>query len=99
MYLLLGEKHTMGRNKCKSWKHVTPVKKWPSERGNVIESGFICTYCQQVFSGGAYRIKVHLGENKGRGRGIRICKNAPHVQEKGHSVFGLAENRGHSQRP
>ena len=96
MYFLLGEKHTMGRNKFKIWKHVMPVQNCKSSRGNMIKSGFKCNYCHQVFSGGAPRINIHLGKIKGHG--IKVCENVSQVQE-GHSAFGLAENRGNSQRP
>ena len=58
----------MGRGKHEHcWNHVTIVE-------NDSEWKWKCNYCTDKFSGGASRIKAHLGLNGKRGN-IRRCSN------------------------
>ncbi|XP_045794662.1 probable disease resistance protein At4g27220 isoform X4 [Trifolium pratense] len=82
--MCLGKILMMGRSKHEHlWIHVTKVengRKW------------ICKHCDGKFSGGASRIKTHLGR-KGGG-GIRQCSNY-HANDQG--IHNMASTSNNSQ--
>jgi hypothetical protein len=75
----------MGRPNDECWSHVTKVKdtnKWK------------CRYCKREYSGGATRIKIHLGLGppKATRKDIRKCSHYPVIEGVSNNMASTSRN-------